>query len=100
MELTAREKIIVKAASNKIEGIIRECGDDFESLDKKITQAQKNLAVVFGDNTDIVFDAILEGIEERAAMEDIANSGLLDKTIIQSALSDAMKDQLEKRKDD
>lgn len=100
MEFTAREKIIIKAASKNVEKIIKEAGDDFAQLTEKLEQAEKNLTSLFGDKAPVIMDGIVSGIEEKEALADMSNSGLLDPKFVQEAISEAIAEEFKNRKKD
>lgn len=97
MELTGREKIIIRAATSKIKNVVKAAGDDFAKLSVDLDKAEKNLESVFGDRTPAVMNAIIESINDQEALADITESGLLNADVIQAAISEAMSAELANR---
>lgn len=96
MELTAREKIIVRAVSKKVENIIESGSEDIEKMQENLDGVESSLAKVFGDVSKTIMEGIIEGIENRETLKELSVNGMIDQDMIQGAISDAIKERLGK----
>lgn len=96
MELTAREKIIVRAVSKKVENIIESGSDDIGKMQDSLDEVESSLSKVFGEVGKTIMDGIIEGIENRETLKELSTSGMIDQDMIQGAISDAIKERLGK----
>lgn len=97
MDLTAREKIIVRALANKIESLIADFSD-IDELENQLAQTEAKAAKVFGnERADMILTGIVETIEANQALKEIREGGLIGDDIIKEAIGGAVAAEMEKR---
>jgi hypothetical protein len=92
MELTARKKIIINAASEKVIKAISNV-EEITKVDEILVQTENALRNVFGDDTSQVMDMIADRIESQQAMSMVRSMG--DISFLQEAFKEGMKEAKE-----